>query len=70
MPVRIGMYLEQASIAFANAAVAVDMASRALRYAFAADINCRSATVPPMCNGIVPNAPLPNRVSKLSSLYA
>jgi hypothetical protein len=33
------MYLEQASIAFANAAVAVDIASRAFRYAFAADIN-------------------------------
>ena len=32
--------LEQASMALANAAVADDIARSALRYAFAADINC------------------------------
>ncbi len=34
------MYREQASIAVAKAAVAIDMARRALRYAFAAAISC------------------------------
>jgi hypothetical protein len=45
--VRTWAYLEQASIAFANAAVAVDIASSAFLYAFAADINCQSAAVAP-----------------------
>jgi len=53
-------YLEQASIAFANAAVAEDIAKSAFLYAFAADISYLVSHV--FVIGCSKSVPLPGRV--------